>query len=58
MNIFITFMQNRKVISHEELFWARMTLEELSRPYFLMPEDLSIKTGNEVERDLTVSSLE
>ena len=48
-------MQNSKPISHEELFMAKSTMEELSAPYFLMQENLSKKKGPDMEKDLTVS---
>ena len=55
MNRLILFMQNTKVIAHKELFMAKVTMEELSAPFFLMKENMSKKVGPEVEKDLTVS---
>ena len=33
--------QTAKVIVHEELFWARSTIQELQSPYFVMHENIS-----------------
>ena len=55
MNAFIKFMQHNKVLVHEELYFAKSTMEELSAPWFVMAENLSKKIGDEVEKDLTVS---
>ena len=55
MNTFIKFMQNNKVLVHEELYFAKATMEELSAPWFVMAENLSKKIGDKVEKDLTVS---
>ena len=44
-----------QAVAHEELFMAKVTMEELSAPFFVMRENLSRKMGAEIEKDLTVN---
>lgn len=48
--------QTAGVIAHEELFWARSTIEEMRSLFFLMNENVSAKRfGIAMVKDLTVS---
>ena len=50
--------QSSGVIAHEELFWGRSTIEQMSAHFFLMHENLSAKKiGSSMVKDLTVSEI-
>jgi len=50
--------QSFGVIAHEELFWGRSTIEQMSAHFFLMHENLSAKKiGSSMVKDLTVSEI-
>jgi hypothetical protein len=40
------FTQNSKAIVHEELFMAKVTLQSLAAPFFVMNDNLSAMTGS------------
>ena len=50
---YIAFCQHLDVRIHEELIEVRGTLSKLSRPYFVMPENVSKKRGDDLATDLT-----
>jgi len=58
MRVYSIAAQSAQVIAHEELFWGRATIEQLSAPFFLMKENLSKKLGSRGGADLTVRSLQ
>ena len=47
----IVFMQNRRVIAHEELFELMSCLEKLGSKFFLVFEDISMSADNENLKD-------
>ena len=50
--------QSSGVIAHEELFWGRSTIEQMSAHFFLMHGNLSAKKiGSSMVKDLTVSEV-
>jgi hypothetical protein len=50
--------QSSGVIEHEELFWGRSTIEQMSAHFFLMHENLLAKKfGSSMVKDLTVSEI-
>ncbi len=51
------FTQNSKRIVHEELFMAKVTLQSLAAPFFVMNANLSAMTGSRHVKDLTVRLL-
>ncbi len=51
------FTQNSKAIVHEELFMAKVTLQSLAAPFFVMNDKLSAMTGSGHVKDLTVRLL-
>ena len=55
MKSFCLHSQSMHVIAHEELFFARMTIEKLQADFFLMKENLSANTTGPGGKDLTVS---
>ena len=48
------FTQNSKVIVHEELIMAKVALESLEVPIFVMNNNLSTRTGSRFVKDLMV----
>lgn len=58
MKTYSTASQTSGVIAHEELFWARSTIEAMGAQFFLMYENVSEKrVGGAMEKDLTVSNI-
>jgi hypothetical protein len=51
------FTQNSKAIVHEEFFMAKVTLQSLAAPFFVMNDNLSAMNGSRHVKDLMVRLL-